>query len=251
MAYYYDSYVENYGKRPNHYWSKGTYIMPDGKIFDVDNYAKIAHAGGFVIPFFQSYMNPDKKYIYLNSKEEVLEGLLDWQHVLQTREYDVNPKEQKMRINLVQYFIKIYKSRYAIWNQNEGYADFSKVTGIPNVEENWCGRDCILKDVLVQACDYDAIESQLYKTITTSKFNPNETFYDYIIHDWKIVQIPKKLYDEKLEQFIDYQLPDWMIPDKELRLQAELESICRNIPLEKRSKLSRSKVKINRYDFID
>lgn len=70
--------------------------------------------------------------------------------------------------------------------------DFSEVTGIPNIEENWYGRDVTLKYVLVQACNYDSIESQRYRTITTSKFNIYETFYDYILHDYQIFQIPKK-----------------------------------------------------------
>lgn len=104
---------------------------------------------------------------------------------------------------------------------------------------------------MVQACNYDAIESQLYRVITTSKFNIYETFYDYILHDYKIFQIPKKVYDESLEKYVDYKQSEFLVSDKELRLKDELESICRCVPLEKRDRYCRSKIKVNRYDFVN
>lgn len=252
MTHFYDNIVQEYG--PTHSdssWNKGTYIMPDGRIFDIDNYALIAHAGGFVIPFFRNYMHPDEKTIRYYTKEKILENLISWRKALLTKGYDVHPKEQQMRLALVNYFINVYKSKHAIWNRKERYVDLSKVTGIPNIDENWYGRDVTLKSVLVQACNYDAIESARYRTITTSKFNINETFYDYILHEYEIFQIPKKVYDEKLEQYVDWKQNKWLISDKELRLKEELISICKEVPLEKRDQYCKSKIKIKRYDFID
>ena len=40
------------------------------------------------------------------------------------------------------------------------------------------------------------------------------------------------------------------MPDSELRLKAELESICKEIPLQERSQYCRNKSKIKRYDFL-
>lgn len=250
MTYFYDDYVEQYGKFDK-FSGYGTYIMPNGTLFDVDSFASVAHAGGFVIPFFRSYMHPDKDEINFYSKEELLGYLISWKEALLTKKYDVNPKEQQMRLHLVQYFINIYKSNKSIWDLENERVDFSEVTGIPNIEENWYGRDVTLKSVLVQACNYDSIESQRYRTITTSKFNIYETFYDYILHDYQIFQIPKKVYDENLQQYIDYKQSIWFISDKELRLKAELESICKEIPLEERNQYCRNKSKIKRYDFVD
>lgn len=251
MTYFYDDYVERYGKIPNIYWPEGTYITPDGKLFDVERYATVAHAGGFVIPFFRHYMHPEREESLFYDKKYYLDNLISWEKSLMTKEYDVNPKEQQMRLYLVRYFINVYKSSKAIFSWEKEYADFSKVTGIPNIEENWIGRDVNLKSILVQACNYDSVESQLYRTITTSKFNIYETFYDYILHDYKIFQIPKKVYNEELEEYIDWEQPEWLISDKELRLKAELESICKEVPLEERKQYCRSKVKIDRYDFVD
>ncbi len=37
MPYFYDPYVEKYGKTtPDKIWPEGTYITPDGKLFDVE-----------------------------------------------------------------------------------------------------------------------------------------------------------------------------------------------------------------------
>lgn len=251
MTYYYDDYVEKFGIGAGRYWPKGTYITPDGKLFDVDGYASVAHGGGFVIPFFKGYMHPEKEDIWFYDKEELLVNLLKWEKNLLTEYYDVNPKEQQMRLSLVRYFIHVYESKNSIWDTKNEIADFSETTGIPNIEENWSGRDVTLKSVLVQTCDYDAIESQRYRTITTSKFNIYETFYDYILHDYEIFQIPKKVYDKESEKYIDWRQSEWFVSDKELRLKDELESICKNVPLEERDQYRRGKVKVNRFDFLN
>ena len=111
MTYYYDNYVERFGKRDKNdkkRWNDGTYITPEGTLFDVDGYAGVAHGGGFVLPFFMSYTDPDEDELRYFTKEEILQNLIDWEHVLCTREYDVNPKEQKMRLALVKYLIKLF-----------------------------------------------------------------------------------------------------------------------------------------------
>ena len=251
MTYFYDDYTaENYGKIEGRYWYHGTYITPDGTLFDVEGYARVAHAGGFVIPFFADYMTPKEEDIRFSSKDEYLSNLIAWEKALTTRDYDATIKEQKMRLYLVKYLINVYRSNLGVWDEINEIVDFSQVTGITDTDRNSFGRDRLLKDILVQACNYDSIESQLYRTITTSKFNIYETFYDYILHDYKIYQIPKKVYDEQQERYIDWQQSPFMVSDKELRLKAELEAICTNVPLEERKQYCRSKVKIDRYDFL-
>lgn len=237
MTYFYDDYVEQYRKTtPNELWPKGTYITPDGTLFDVDGYASVAHAGGFVIPFFIQYIEPreDMRYYF---KDEFLKSLISWEKALTTRTFDVK------------YLINVYRSKLGTWDWKNEIADFSQVTGILDTSMESFGRNRLLKDILVQACNYDAIESQLYRTITTSKFNIYETFYDYILHNYKIQQIPKKVYDEKAEKYIDWIQSPFMVSDKELRLKKELDSICRSVPLEERKTYCKSKIKINRYDF--
>lgn len=254
MTYFYNNYVaEHYGKINGKLWPEGTFITPDGTLFDVDGYASTRHGGGFVIPFFSYYINPveNMQYFRFHEKNEYLQQLIKWEKSLINKEYDVHPKEQKMRLYLVKYLINVYKSKNVIWDRDNSVVDFSKVTGILDVSDNSLGRYRVLKDILVQACNYDSIESTLYRTITTSKFNIYETFYDYILHDYKIYQIPKKIYDEEQEKYIDYKQSEFMIPDSELRLKEELNSICKDVPLEKRKIYCKSKIKEDRYDFIN
>ena len=250
MTYYYDDFIaKEYGKIEGRDWYDGTYITPDGNLFDVNTYTRVAHAGGFIIPFFTCYMTPEENDILFSPKENYLHNLIDWEKALTTRTYDIKKKAQNMKLHLVRYLINVYKSSLGIWDRENGIADFSQVTEINNTDKDLFGRNRLLKDILVQACNYDSIESQLYRTITTSKFNIYETFYDYILHDYKIYQIPKKVYDEHQERYIDWQQSPFMISDKELRLKKELETIYKNVPLEERKQYCRSKVKIDRFDF--
>lgn len=250
MTYFYDDYIaKKYGKIEGKYWYDGTYITPDGTLFDIDSCAGTAHDGGFVIPFFTNYITPGEKMRYY-SKDEYLNNLISWEKSLTTKTYNVNLKEQKMRLYLVKYLINVYRSKHGIWDWENEIVDFSQVTGITNTTRETFGKNRVLKDILVQACNYDAIESQLCRTITTSKFNIYEIFYDYILHDYKIYQIPKKVYDDQFEKYIDWGQNPFTVSDKELRLKKELEAICRNIPLAERKQYCRSKIKIDRYNFL-
>lgn len=248
MTYFYDNCVPKYGiNKPGQTKGYGTYIMPNGTLLDGNGYSSVAHGGIFIMPFFQSYMHPHENTIRHDHKEVRLERLIRWRESLLNTNYGLNPNEQQMRLHLYDYFINIYKSNKSIWDCENGRFDFSEVTVIPNNEENWIGRDVTLKSVLVQACNYDSIESQGYRIITTSKFNIYETFYDYILHDYKIFQIPKKVYDKNLQKYIELKQSIWFMSDKELRLKAELESICKHVPLEERNQycINKSKIKMN------
>jgi len=235
MTYPYNKKVETFGAAQGRLWPEGTYITPEGDLFDVHSYSRIAHGGGFVIPFFRRYMHPEKLDVIFYTKEEQLENLLEYEKTFSIEEDNVNIKEQKMRLRLVRYLINVYRSKRTVYDYRNDTIHFEETIGIPTVDQNWSGRDFLLKDILVQACGYDAVESQLYRTITTSKFNIYETFYDYILHDYKIFQLPKKIYSEKEERYMDWVQPDWYVPEKELRLKAELEAICRTTPLEEKN----------------
>lgn len=255
MTYYYDDYVEkHYGLQTGFDFPRGTYIMPNGEIFDLETYASIAHAGGFVIPFFNQFVHPRADILMYYTKEEILANLLKWEQSLtQKNNFSVHPKELRMRLDLVKYLINIYKSKYSIWDNINEKADISIVTGLPSYKDSndFYGRQRFLKDILVRACNYDAIESNLNKGITTSKFNIYETFYDYILHDYKIIQIPKSIYDEKTEKYIDWKQNKFFLSDKELRLRDELEAIKSCVPLEERASFCRAKTIKNKFDFIN
>lgn len=131
MTYFFeDSIAEEYGNHKN--WTRGCYITPDGKIFDVDEYAQTAHEGGFVIPYFNSFMHPeDEEEFRYYTKEKLLQTLINWEKILCKKEFDVNKKEQQMRLALTRYLINMYRSSRSIFDKTSQTIDFSTVTGIP------------------------------------------------------------------------------------------------------------------------
>jgi len=239
MTHFYSDIVsKEYGKNPGKGYSRGAYITPDGTISEL----KSSPIGDSIFKFWLEYVYPSEEEIRFAKKEEYLQYLINLEASIRTKNYkfDEPIKARQMKLYLARYLINVYKSENMIWDKWNRFVDFSSVTGISN-ETYMHDRYCMLKDILVQACNYDSIESQLYRSITTSKFSIYETFYDYILHDYKIYQIPKKVYDEELQRYVDYVQPEWMISDRELRLKDELESICRNVPLEERGQYVRNK----------
>lgn len=91
----------------------------------------------------------------------------------------------------------------------------------------------VFKDVMVQYLGYHSVE-RLPRTITTSEFNIYETFYNYLLNDYNIVQIPKMFYDDNKKMYIEYTKNNFLVSDKELRLKDEVQAIKKLVPPEKR-----------------
>ena len=90
-------------------------------------------------------------------------------------------------------------------------------------------------DYLVQLLNYDKVE-RLPRTITTSKVTINEPFFNYLIMEFTIVQIPKVAFDETIEDF-NYIYPNNFIQfDSEKRYEEEIHLIKRYVPLSERPK---------------
>lgn len=259
MTYIFEDFVaRTHGVQPGkEHWSwasfrEGNYITPEGTLYNADSRAFTAHGGGPIIPFFMAYLNPDEETMRYYSREEMLENLLEWEKVLIDEDRCFNgmtSKERIIKLHLVRYLINVYRSKHLVYDELNLKFDMTKVTGLPTVPDFYYGRNRLLKDVLVQACNYDSIESQLYRAITTSKFNIYETFYDYILHDYTIYQIPKKIYDKEQEKYVDVCQSEFFIPDSELRLKQELDAIRASVPLEERKPYCRCKLKESPIDF--
>ena len=96
-----------------------------------------------------------------------------------------------------------------------------------------------MKSVLIQACDVDSLEGSMPNTIQTSKINIYERFYNYLLMDFTIQRVPKKIYDPKLERFVDYNRSEFLMPDSELRLKEEIEAIKKHVKIKDRPKFFR------------
>lgn len=93
----------------------------------------------------------------------------------------------------------------------------------------------LFKDTVVQYLGYHSIE-RVPKTITTSEIKIYSTFYNYMLNDFTIVRIPKMNYDGERKMYIEHNQNDFLLPDSELRLKEEIQSIKRLVPIKDRVK---------------
>lgn len=107
--------------------------------------------------------------------------------------------------------------------------------GMSDEINHW--RDMFYKasnDILVQFVGFDKIETQQSKTITTSKPNIYEEFFNLLIMDYNIVQLPKLIFDEKIQGF------RWICPNEFINsginreCEKEIKLIRKYVPYDKR-----------------
>lgn len=89
-------------------------------------------------------------------------------------------------------------------------------------------------DMLVQFIGFDKIETQRSETITTTKPNIYEEFFNPLVMGYNIVQIPKLIFDEENQQF------RWIFPNEFINsginreCENEIKLIKKYVPYEKR-----------------
>ncbi len=94
-------------------------------------------------------------------------------------------------------------------------------------------------DMLVQFIGLDKIETQIFKTITTSKPNIYEEFFNPLVMGYDVVQLPKLIFDEEKQQL------RWIHPQKFINTginrecEKEIKLIKKYIPFEDRYKYLR------------
>lgn len=86
---------------------------------------------------------------------------------------------------------------------------------------------------------FDKIETQVKKTITTSKPNIYEEFFNLMIMDYEIVQLPKLVFDEDTQKF------RWIYPNEFINteinreFEEEIKLIKKYVPYNERYKYLR------------
>lgn len=96
----------------------------------------------------------------------------------------------------------------------------------------------IIKDVMVRYLGYHYV-ARVPRTIYTSNFKIYETFYNYLLNDYTIYQLPKMNYDINQKKYVEQMQNEFLVSDSELRLKQEIQSIKRLVPLNERSKYYR------------
>lgn len=91
----------------------------------------------------------------------------------------------------------------------------------------------ISNDLLVMMFGYSKIETTISRTITTSVDNIYEEFFNYLLMDFNIVQIPKLMYDEKNNDFI-FSFPSSLDIGSNREAKEEISKIKKYVPYEER-----------------
>lgn len=184
---------------------------------------------------------------------------------------------EKLKYDLVNFFKKLYSNRNffgslgrVIYAENsETICEMYKVKGdIEKANEFYYNYLIVqlmsyMKDFCVQYLKYDSIErawplgdlnriNNLYsasngytfspnpRIITTSAQNINERFYNWLLMDWEIQKVPRKVWNEDKKKFEDEPYVfEYVYKDKEEILGKEIDSIKRLVPREERYKYFR------------
>lgn len=189
--------------------------------------------------------------------------------------WDKDPWD-KLRYDLAHFFEKCYsnkdffrslgriiavENRYDIcqkynkkdsWKQHEFYYEYCLIQLMS-----------YFKDIAVQYLGYDSIERAIAeydlvqinniqsasngytfasnpRLITTSCPNPNERFYNWLLMDWQIQRIPRMLWNEEDQRFIEENtITKYYQTEKEEILGKEIESIKKQVPKEYRKQYFR------------
>lgn len=193
------------------------FIMPNGKTFASTS----GHGFSAGITSMEHFFNFALLY---KSQEDCITYL----EMLKKRRKDILTHEDKLfLIPLYDWQINYAKNHFSL--DSEFMREYRK---IGRDSDGWCIDNC---DFLVQLLNFDKVE-RLPKTITTSKFNINETFFNYLIMDFNIVQIPKVGFDAIIGDF-SYLYPNEFVQfDREKEFEENIKLIKKYIPLSERPK---------------
>ena len=186
----------------------GVFINPISNSTCYVNPSLSGHDSDYILKTFRAWFNPNNIYFY---------------DVYSSNKTKINVSSQdKIDLSLTTgYTPKYFYCYHNVYNRVERLMD----------EEDEID---ILKSILVQSCDVDSIELVWPNTICTSKFNIYETFYNYLIMDYNVQIVPKKIFNEEKGVFIDYKYNEFLVPDSELRLKDEVTSIRKLVKKDER-----------------
>lgn len=255
-------YNSEYEKYANNYLNYNNGVFIDGRDSKIQiiNPELTSHDADPIFETFEKWFNPKDIYAPYNKEEAIkcLKGNIEYLSQMKDLSFELF-----LKLKLFQYFLLVYSSDYTKMRENgKDVIELFETTGyhpltyyVEDESHSWrlperlMFREDLLnifKSILVQSCDIDSLEiafsqyqRSLSKTILTSKFNPYETFYNYILMDWNVQVIPKKLYNLQTQIFEEYEQNAFFVPDSELRLKDEIQAIKKLVPLNERPKYYR------------
>ncbi len=180
-------------------------------------------------PYLENLYNDDCKKIVLSIMESKIQVYYYFLKLLGEDNYGLQLLEP-----LLQYPNKLIKVK-----ENKEASDY----GLPNIDMDGklegLKNISFIQDFAVQTMDFDKVESQLKKTITTSKLNIYESFFNYLIMDFDVINIPKIIYREDENRFIQMKHNEFITTSKEKEFEEEIKLIKKYVPYNERKKYFR------------
>jgi len=92
-----------------------------------------------------------------------------------------------------------------------------------------------MQDFIVLSAGIDKIETQIPNTITTTKLNPNEFYFNYLLMKYNIVELPAVYFDEREQKFIQKEKSDYsMVALEDRKYAEEIQLIKKKVPYQER-----------------
>ena len=142
----------------------------------------------------------------------------------------INKMSLEAMLSLNEYAVKYYEN-YVFLPEIFYDESIQTFSGLNKIIKDSC-------DMMTQAFDFDKVE-RLPKTITTSKTNIYEAFYNYLIMGFTVMQIPKLAYDEKNMFYLKYPLP-FIQSQEDKEKEEEVKLTLKHIPASERHKYIKS-----------
>jgi hypothetical protein len=184
--------------------------------------------------------HPDIKDIYNENCKEIVLSIIQsklevYNYFIELVKRNQNPTEALL--NYPDKLMEKYKNilseqinRYNTRNEEIGLP----INGYYNGKLEFLKNYCFIQDFVVQAMNFDKIESMLQKTITTSKDNIYETFFNYLIMDFNLYQINSIRYNDNTGKFEVFDKNEFIQTGQEKELQREVELIKKLVPYKDR-----------------
>lgn len=188
------------------------YILPEGLPHYPFGNDYSGHGHPSVAAFMQRFTNPERSDENKQLDLEYLKRIRDMQDW--GDRYARLPRDFAMAASLLSFLIHINSGKQTI---HEALGTNFDQLGI--------------KEVLVRAMGWSALERFPHHTVTTAVPDPNLTFFDYRLMGYRINQVPQLVWDKESRTYNTYTAPSYMLSQAERDATEEIELIDQEFPL--------------------
>ena len=216
--------VEYLKSKINYYISKVIRIKKDGLLAgDVREFMNYN-----CIPFYK--FDPSFSNLYTDNCKDVILSIINSKIFIYSSFLNLL-KEDAHGIKLKKALID-YPSKF---NGKESLEDIIYL--YDNIKElDHLARIRNIQDFVVRTFYFDKIETQVNRTITTSRININETFFNYLIMEFDVVSIPRIILNKDQNIFMKKISDNFIETATEKEYEDEIRLIKKYIPFNERYK---------------